>query len=184
MVSCTRVVGTEFFSLPLNDPQLSAVFNRLDELGDGMYSLGIKACRYKDHWPDTFAEVLREEGLFALNALAAAFPPLEDYDKYCAVVEYADANDSKAYIALAEHLDEFEFLPGVRDTEDVAREWLTKQNFLALSPELEEYFDFESYGSDLQDDYSGEFVSGGYVSMMGSMRLMEILSDSQDMDLQ
>ena len=184
VVSCTRVVGTEFFSLPLNDPQLSAVFNRLDELGDGMYSLGIKACRYKDHWPDTFAEVLREEGLFALNALAAAFPPLEDYDKYCAVVEYADANDSKAYIALAEHLDEFEFLPGVRDTEDVAREWLTKQNFLALSPELEEYFDFESYGSDLQDDYSGEFVSGGYVSMMGSMRLMEILSDSQDMDLQ
>ena len=99
----------------MNDPQLSAVFNRLDEFGEDMYSLGIKACRYKDHWPDTFGEVLREEGLFALNALAAAFPPMEDYDKFCAVVEYADANTSKAYIALAEHLDEFEFFPGIRD---------------------------------------------------------------------
>jgi len=59
--------------------------------------------------------VLREEGLFALNALAAAFPPMEDYDKFCAVVEYADANSSKAYIALAEHLDEFEFFSGIRD---------------------------------------------------------------------
>ncbi|MBR4656613.1 MAG: antirestriction protein ArdA [Oscillospiraceae bacterium] len=184
VVFCTRVVGQEFFCLPMNDPQLSAVFNRLDELGEGMYSLGIKACRYKDHWPDTFAEVLREEGLFALNALAAAFPPLEDYDKFCAVVEYADANDSKAYIALAESLDEFDFLPGVRDVEDVAREWLKTQNYLALSPELEEYFDFESYGSDLQDEYNGEFVSGGYVSMMGSVRLEDILSEAQDMDLQ
>ena len=78
VVSCTRVVGVEYFPLPMNDPQLSAVFNRLDELGEGMYSLGIEACRYKDHWPDTFGEVLREEGLFALNALAAAFPSMED----------------------------------------------------------------------------------------------------------
>ena len=184
VVSCTRVVGQEFFCLPMNDPQLSAVFNRLDELGEGLYSLGIKACRYKDHWPDTFAEVLREEGLFALNALAAAFPPLEEYDKYCAVVEYADANDSKAYIALAESLDEFEFLPGVRDVEDVAREWLNTQNYLALSPELEEYFDYDSYGSDLQDEYNGEFVSNGYVSMMGSVRLEDILSEAQDMGMQ
>ena len=100
VVSCTRVVGVEYFPLPMNDPQLSAVFNRLDELGEGMYSLGIEACRYKDHWPDTFGEVLREEGLFALNALAAAFPPMEDYDKFCAVVEYADANSSKAYMKI------------------------------------------------------------------------------------
>lgn len=103
-----------------NDPQLSAVFNRLDELGEGMYSLGIEACRYKDHWPDTFGEVLREERLFALNALAAAFPPMEDYGKFCAVVEYADANTSKAYIALAVHLDEFEFFSGIRDEDDLS----------------------------------------------------------------
>ena len=184
VVSCTHAGETEFFSLPLNDPQLSAVFERLDEIGEENYSRGIKACRYKDHWPDTFAEVLRKEGLFALNALAAAFPPLEDYDKYCAVVEYADANDCKAYIALAECLDEFDFLPGVRDVEDVAREWLKTQNYLALSPELEDYFDFDSYGSDLQDEYNGEFVSGGYVFMQGMMRLEDILSETQDFDLQ
>ena len=184
VVSCTRVVGQEFFCLPMNDPQLSAVFNRLDELGEGMYSLGIKACRYKDHWPDTFAEVLREEGLFALNALAAAFPPLEEYDKYCAVVEYADANSSGAYIALAEHLDDFDYYPGVRDLDDVAEEWISSQPYLSLSAELQEYFDYSAYGSDLQDEYGGEFVSGGYVFMQGMMRLEDILSEAQDFDLQ
>ena len=184
VVSCTRVVGEEYFSLPLNDPQLSAVFERLDELGEGMYTLGIKACRYKDHWPDTFAEVLRQEGLFALNALVAAFPPLEEYDKYCAVVEYADANDSKTYIALAEHLDDFDYYPGVRDLDDVAEEWISSQPYLSLSAELQEYFDYSAYGSDLQDEYGGEFVSGGYVFMQGMMRLEDILNETQGMEMQ
>ena len=183
VVSCTRVVGVEYFPLPMNDPQLSAVFNRLDELGEGMYSLGIEACRYKDHWPDTFGEVLREEGLFALNALAAAFPPMEDYDKFCAVVEYADANSSKAYIALADHLDEFEFFPGIRDEDDLAETWIDSHPYLNLSAELEEYFDFSAYGGDLQDEYNGKFVSNGFVYMEGSMRLEDILDEAQDMDM-
>ena len=184
VVSCTRVVGVEYFPLPMNDPQLSAVFNRLDELGEGMYSLGIEACRYKDHWPDTFGEVLREEGLFALNALAAAFPPMEDYDKFCAVVEYADANTSKEYIALADHLDEFEFFPGARDLDDMAETWIDAHPYLNLSAELEEYFDFSAYGGDLQDEYDGKFVSNGYVYMEGSMRLENILDEAQDMDME
>ena len=184
VVSCTHAGETEYFSLPLNDPQLSAVFERLDEIGEENYSLGIKACRYKDHWPDTFAEVLREEGLFALNALAAAFPPLEEYDKYCAVVEYADANSSGAYIALAEHLDDFDYYPGVRDLDDVAEEWISSQPYLSLSAELQEYFDYSAYGSDLQDEYGGEFVSGGYVFMQGMTRLEDILNEAQDFDLQ
>ena len=184
VVSCTHAGETEYFSLPRNDPQLSAVFERLDEIGEGNYSLDIKACRYKDHWPDTFAEVLREEGLFALNALAAAFPPLEEYDKYCAVVEYADANSSGAYIALAEHLDDFDYYPGARDLDDVAEEWISSQPYLSLSAELQEYFDYSAYGSDLQDEYGGEFVSGGYVFMQGITRLEDILSEAQDIDLQ
>lgn len=184
VVSCTHAGETEYFSLPLNDPQLSAVFERLDEIGEENYSLGIKACRYKEHLPDTFAEVLREEGLFALNALTAAFPPLEEYDKYCAVVEYADANSSGAYIALAEHLDDFDYYPGVRDLDDVAEEWISSQPYLSLSAELQEYFDYSAYGSDLQDEYGGEFVSGGYVFMQGMMRLEDILNEAQGMEMQ
>ena len=184
VVSCTHAGETEYFSLPLNDPQLSAVFERLDEIGEENYSLGIKACRYKDHWADTFTEVLREEGLFALNALTAAFPPLEEYDKYCAVVEYADANSSGAYIALAEHLDDFDYYPGVRDLDDVAEEWISSQPYLSLSAELQEYFDYSAYGSDLQDEYGGEFVSGGYVFMQGMVRLEDILSEAQGMEMQ
>ena len=37
VVSCTRIVSVGYFPLPMNGPQLSAVFNRLDELREGMY---------------------------------------------------------------------------------------------------------------------------------------------------
>ena len=100
------------------------------------------------------------------------------------MVEYADANTSKEYIALAEHLDEFEFFPGIRDEDDLAETWIDAHPYLNLSAELEEYFDFSAYGGDLQDEYDGKFVSNGYVYMEGSMSLENILDEAQDMDME
>ena len=184
LVSCIHDGQKELFPLPMTDPKLSTVFVKLDEYGEGNYSLDIEQVRYKDHWPEIFGEILREEGLFAVNALAAAFPPLEDYDKFCAVAEYADAYDSRALIALADHLDDFDFYPGCNDSDDVAREWLSQNSHLQLSAELEEYFDFDAYGSDHQDDYHGQFVSGGYVFMQGMTQVEDILSEVQHMEPQ
>lgn len=64
-----------------------------------------------NHWSGIFSKVLRGEDLFALNALAATFPPLEEYDKYCAVIESADVNVRKDYIALTKILDDFDYYP-------------------------------------------------------------------------
>ena len=179
VVSCVHDNEIEMLLLPLSDRQLEAENVRLEELGASC-TLKIEALRYGKPWQDIFADVLDNEGLAAVNALAAAFPYMEEAQKLAAVVEYADAYDSRSVIKLAERLDDFEFYPGCSDTADVAREWLSNQPYLQLSAELEEYFDFDAYGSDLQDEFRGEFVSGGYVFMPEGHQLEDILDDDDN----
>ena len=62
--------------------------------------------------------------------------------------------------------------------------FISSQPYLSLSAELQEYFDYSAYGSDLQGEYGGEFVSGGYVFMQGMVRLEDILSEAQGMEMQ
>ena len=113
VVCCTHDGKKEMIPLPLNDPQLSAVFARLDSYGSDNCKLKIEKIRYSDPWPEHFNMVLAGEGLFALNLVAAAFPRLEDLEKFEAVLEYAETTDlaefseSKILIALADHLDDF-----------------------------------------------------------------------------
>ena len=46
VVSCVHDGKVEMIPLPLNDPQLSAVYARLDSYGEHTYSLGIEKVRY------------------------------------------------------------------------------------------------------------------------------------------
>lgn len=182
VISCAHENGAEALTLPMSERDCAAACSRLEECGEGAV-LKIEACRYNRPWNEIFGTVLRDEGLYALNNFAAAFPYMEDLQAYEAIVEYAGVTDSRSLIKLADHIDDFEFYPGVYDTEDVAREWLSNQPYLQLSAELEEYFDFDGYGSDLQDEYHGEFVSNGYVFMPEGHQLDDILDMDEDMDL-
>ena len=183
VVSCTHADGMEVLTLPMDERNCVAACSRLEEYGESA-ALKIEACRYGGNWKEIFNDILQGEGLYALNNFAESFPFMENLQTYEAIVEYAGVTDSRSLIKLADHIDDFEFYPGVYDTEDVAREWLSNQPYLQLSAELEEYFDFDSYGSDLQDEYHGEFVSNGYVFMPEGHQLDDILDMNDDMDLQ
>ena len=104
VVSCVHDNEIEMLLLPLSDRQLEAENVRLEELGASC-TLKIEALRYGKPWQDIFADVLDNEGLAAVNSLAAAFPYMEEAQKLATVVEYADAYDSRSVIKLAERLD-------------------------------------------------------------------------------
>ena len=174
---------TEVFTLPMSERDCVAASNRIAE-ADERVELKIEACRYKGHWKELFNDVLQDEGLYALNSFAAAFPYMEDLQTYEAIIEYADVPDRRSRIQLADHIDDFGFYPGVQDAEDVAREWLSENPYLQLSAELEDYFDYDAYGCDLQDEYHGEFVSGGYVFLPDGQELEDILDPHGDLDFQ
>ena len=183
VVSCAHEDGIDVLTLPMSERDCVAACSRLEEYGEGAV-LKIEACRYNRPWNEIFGTVLQDEGLYALNNFAAAFPYMEDLQAYEAIVEYAGVTDSRSLIKLADHIDDFEFYPGVYDAEDVAREWLSNQPYLQLSAELEEYFDFDGYGNELQDEYHGQFVSNGYVFMPEGHQLDDILDTDEDMDFQ
>ena len=174
---------TEVLTLPMSERDCIAASNRIAEADESL-ELKIEACRYKGHWKELFDVVLQDEGLYALNSFAAAFPYMEDLQAYEAIIEYADVTDSRSLIQLADHIDEFGFYPDVRDAEDVAREWLSENPYLQLSAELEDYFDYDAYGCDLQDEYHGAFVSGGYVFLPDGQELEYILDPHGDLDFQ
>lgn len=183
VISFTHDGEVDVFSLPMSDRELTAANLKLDTFSAEDSSMRIEALRYGKPWPDIFADILENEGLAAANSLAAAFPCMEDAQKLAAVVEYADVHDSRSIIRLADHIDYFEFYPGAIDWEDVAREWISDKPYLQLSVELEDYFDYDSFGSDLQDEHHGEFVSGGYVFMSDGMELDDVLDNGKEMDL-
>ena len=184
LVVSAKVDGeTEVFTMPMCDRDCIAASNRIAE-ADNSVELKIEACRYKGHWRELFNDVLQDEGLYALNDFVAAFPYMEDLQAYEAAIEYADVRDSQSLIQLADHIDEFGFYPGVQDAEDVAREWLSENPYLQLSAELEDYFDYDAYGCDLQDEFHGEFVSGGYVFLPDGLDLDDILGEREDLDFQ
>ena len=181
VVSCLHNGEVEVFTLPMSDRELAAANLKLEEYGADS-DLKIEALRYANPWPNIFGDILDNEGLEAVNSLAAAFPYMENAEKLAAVVDYADVHDSESIIRLADHIDDFEFYPGAIDWEDVAREWISDQPYLQLSTELEDYFDYDGYGSDLQDEHHGEFVNGGYVFMTNGIELDDVLGRQEDMD--
>ena len=54
---------------------------------------------------------------------------------------------------------------------------------LELSIELEDYFDYDQFGSDIHEEYSGTFLSdenSGYVYIKDGQRLQDILDRDED----
>jgi len=132
----------------------------------------------------TFQSVLDAEGIYEANRLAKAvnqFAGTESLQKLSAVMESVDAGDAKSLVALAENLDAFGFAPNIQDHEDLGRWWIDTHEELELSPELEDYFDYDGYGEVIHEECGGEFLQdGGYVYLEEGYSLEDILDADED----
>ena len=100
-----------------------------------------------------------------------------------AVLEYADVSDSESVAALAENLDTFGYAQGINDYADLGRWWIDNHDELQLSIELEDYFDYDQFGSDIHEEYSGTFLAdenSGYVYIKYGRSLQDILDRDED----
>ena len=132
----------------------------------------------------TFQSVLDADGIYEANQLAKAvnqFAGTESLQKLSAVMESVDAGDAKSLVALAENLDAFGFAPNIQDHEDLGRWWIDTHEELELSPELEDYFDYDGYGEAIHEECGGEFLQdGGYVYLEEGYSLEDILDADED----
>ena len=108
------------------------------------------------------------ESVNELNYLAALLEDMDDYEfeKFAAAIEYGEYTSSvKGLINLTQNLDNYEFYPGVENEEDLGRYYIDELSALEVPEHLEQYFDYEAYGRDIDLDCGGVFSRdlGGYI---------------------
>lgn len=147
----------------------------LEECGINLFAYTLD----KEEWLVQMRNILQTEGLYAVNRLANAingFMEQEEWEKLAAVVEYADAQDSKSLIQLAEKMDCFMFIPDIDNQEELARYWIAHREEYELSPELEDFFLYEQFGEQIEIYTEGSFLpSGGFVYIDNGQSLDEIM---------
>ena len=181
-VSITHSRKTEHLYLPCDELSITKAMYRVgaantDELTVRLDSLEVDA----HEWSDRIKELLRDSSIYDVNEVLAAIDTADmNLDKLSAVMEYADADSPEAIIALAEHIDDFVFVPDVHDPIAVSGSTIASIKEYALHPHLEDFFDHQRFGEHLIKQYDGKFVSGGYVCMDEGAYLDEILADIPD----
>lgn len=181
-VSITHGRKTEHLYLPCDELSITKAMYRVgaantDELTVRLDSLEVDA----HEWSDRIKELLRDSSIYDVNEFLAAIDTADmNLDKLSAVMEYADADSPEAIIGLAEHIDDFVFVPDVHDPIAVSGSTIASIKEYALHPHLEDFFDHQRFGEHLIKQYDGKFVSGGYVCMDEGAYLDEILADIPD----
>ena len=181
-VSITHGRKTEHLYLPCDELSITKAMYRVgaantDELTVRLDSLEVDA----HEWSDRIKQLLRDSSIYDVNEVLAAIDTADmNLDKLSAVMEYADADSPEAIIALAEHIDDFVFVPDVHDSVAVSGSTIASIKEYALHPHLEDFFDHQRFGEHLIKQYDGKFVSGGYVCMDEGAYLDEILADIPD----
>lgn len=160
-----------FESLFLPESQL-AIDKAVRRLGAESIDDCELSCEYENpnfgRFSVRFDEILDNEGIAALNALAYEFYTYDiDTEKLDAAMEMTDIKSSKNIITLIDHLDEFEYLNDISygDYEGIGRYFVDNDYYdeFEISDELCDSFDFAGFGAYMAGVRNGEFVSGGFV---------------------
>ena len=178
---------TEFIYLPDDERAIQKAFRRLGaETPENCSVILTDFCSEHNKMFDLFKNILNNEGIYTVNSLAQTvnnFVNPQDLKKLSAVLEYADVSDSESVAALAENLDTFGYAQGINDCADLGRWWIDNHDELQLSIELEDYFDYDQFGSDIHEEYSGTFLAdenSGYVYIKYGRSLQDILDRDED----
>ena len=135
-----------------------------------------------DGLPEKVAEALDLESLSlddisTLNRLCRAIEPLKDADvgKLNAIVLTVEPGDMMAVCQLAENMDQFDFVPGIRTPEEYGRYMIQRSGRFEYDENLEGFYDYRSYGEQRVQQEDGSFNECGYVSYRGTLTLEELM---------
>ena len=116
----------------------------------------------------------------ALRELNEMCRPMEqlasaDLKKLDAIVAYVQPEYPFQIRHLAENLEQFEFVPDVKTSEEYGRYMIQQSEQFDYDPNLEPYYDYEKYGADHVAWHGGKFTSYGFVAYMGTLSLEELM---------
>ena len=122
--------------------------------------------------------LLNSEGIYEVNAMLGKLSSENmDWEKLAAVAELADARKASQVAALAERLEDFDFIPKVSDEEDIAHYLVDNVDGYSMHPDMEDFFDFSAFGEQFAEEHGGQFVNGGFAYYSGYGSMDELLED-------
>ena len=180
VVALETVSGSDtegYFCLPMSDQQIQRMIER-SELEIQNAPLKIVT----DGLPEKVAEALDMESLSvgdisALNQMCRAIEPLKDADmeKLSAIVLTAGPGDIMAVCHLAENLDRFDFVPDIHTPEEYGKYMIQQSGRFEYDEELEDFYDYRSYGEQRVKSEDGHFNECGYVAYRGILKIEELM---------
>lgn len=175
---------TELLQLPMEELAIRKALARLEVPSDGSCNIVIGCSNVGDEaWEDRIMNTIREDGLYAANKLLYSLDSIDGaWDKLSAVAELAGVQKAVNIAVLAKHLDEFGFIPGVKNEEAVGRFLVDNVCEYRLNLEMEDYFDFSGFGEHFAEEHDGQFVNGGFVYYDSYKSLDELLDSLESED--
>jgi len=172
----------EYLKLPAEKSDVQALLARIGV--DGVIYEETFITDYESEIDNLCRYMGEYESIDELNLLATRLTEMEyfDVEKFIAAIEYGDYSDSvKKLINLTHNLENYEFIPDVKDRDDLGRYFVDEMGMLEVPENLQNYFDYEAYGRDIDYDTNGVFSSdlGGYI-YNNHGRFIEHYSDRDD----
>ena len=176
--------GASFLQLPMPEEQL----NRLLERG-GFGENDEFPISFGPEMPPKEVAAILNSPVFQnatlymvhdLNRMSAAIEGLSETDhaKLNAVVRFAVPKYPFQIQHLAEHLEDFEFVPGVKTNEEYGKYMIQESGQFNFDPDLEQWYDYRKYGDDHTAWREGRFTEHGYVAYYGELSLDELMMES------
>lgn len=123
-----------------------------------------------------------ESPILELNKMCAAISALDKRSrtKLDAVIEMAEPEYPCQVEQLAKNLDLFDFVPNIGDAEEYGRYLIQESDHFDYDENLEDYYNYRTYGQDKVDRESGLFVPEGYVAYQGELGLEELMIETSE----
>ena len=175
---------TELLLLPSEELAIKKALARLGAPSD--QDCEIKFCLNNgddNAWGERIKGIIRSEGLYAANKMLHSLDTGDmDWNKLTAAVELADVKSAANIAAIAEHLEEFGFLPDAKNESDIGHFLVDNVDEYGMNIEMEEYFDFSGFGEYFAEEHDGQFVNGGFVYFDSDRSLDEFLEELESED--
>ena len=126
--------------------------------------------------------ICENEGIDKLNMVVNKLFQLDDtkLTYIVPVIEYADDGSSYAIAKLIDNIDSFAVFGEVSDACELGEAVINANPEYNIHIELEDYFDFEKYGEDIDMEWQGKYLDGNiYVAIKDYITLEEILRDDE-----
>ncbi len=166
-----------YFCLPMPDRQIQRMIERT-----GLEIQNVPLRIVMDELPEKVAEALDLESLSlanisALNRMCRAIEPLKDADieKLNAIMLTAGPGDIMAVCQLAENLDRFDFVPDIHTPEEYGKYMIQQSGRFEYDKELEDFYDYRSYGERCVREEDGHFNECGYVAYRGILTIEQLM---------